>query len=193
MQYAIVTYKGNPERIGRFGVVQTDQQISLTQSEYDSLREDPLFVFQSFSDDPLPRGAMLHASGPPETSPGVKSSEGGKGAHSVGGVTVADAVNAGIPLEGGNPTDAEPSDEVDEEPVQEEPVQEEPTDEEEEEEDTTDEGGEGLTDYGTLTVAELKAEIEIRNEDREDGRDPITPASNKKADLIAALSADDAG
>lgn len=43
----------------------------------------------------------------------------------------------------------------------------------------------------TFTVAELKAEIDLINADREDDR-KITPVSSKKADLIAALEADEA-
>ena len=45
----------------------------------------------------------------------------------------------------------------------------------------------GLSD---LTVAELKAEVEKRNEGREDDA-KIAPESQKKDDLVAALEADD--
>jgi hypothetical protein len=41
------------------------------------------------------------------------------------------------------------------------------------------------------TVADLKAEIEARNAQRSDDSQ-IVPASAKKADLVAALAADDA-
>lgn len=45
-------------------------------------------------------------------------------------------------------------------------------------------------DYSDLTVPELKAEIDARNDGREDD-DKIAPASSKKDDLVAALEADD--
>ena len=48
-------------------------------------------------------------------------------------------------------------------------------------------GGKTLAD---LTVAELKAEVERRNEGREDDA-LIVPEGTKKADLLAALEADD--
>lgn len=52
--------------------------------------------------------------------------------------------------------------------------------------------GKKLTDTTvTLTVAELKAEIDLINADRPDDL-KIVPASSKKADLIAALEADKA-
>lgn len=43
----------------------------------------------------------------------------------------------------------------------------------------------------TITIAELKAEIDLINAEREDDL-KIVPVSNKKADLIAALEADKA-
>lgn len=46
---------------------------------------------------------------------------------------------------------------------------------------------EQTTDYGVMTVSELKDEIARRNE----GRDEPIPATGKKADLVAALEADD--
>jgi hypothetical protein len=49
----------------------------------------------------------------------------------------------------------------------------------------TDEGS-----YSSLKVADLKAEIETRNEGREE--DAVLSTEGKKADLIAALEADDA-
>lgn len=45
-------------------------------------------------------------------------------------------------------------------------------------------------DLGSLTVGDLKAEIDRRNDGREDA-DLITPASKRKDDLVAALKADD--
>lgn len=44
--------------------------------------------------------------------------------------------------------------------------------------------------YSGLKVADLKAEVEKRNTDREDDA-KVSPESDKKADLIAALVADD--
>lgn len=54
-------------------------------------------------------------------------------------------------------------------------------------------GGDGGGDsvYADLKAADLKAEIERRNADRDDDA-KITPAGKKNADLIAALEADDA-
>jgi hypothetical protein len=49
-------------------------------------------------------------------------------------------------------------------------------------------GGSSLAD---MTVADLKAELERRNEGRDEA-DLIAPEGTKKADLIAALEADDA-
>jgi len=45
--------------------------------------------------------------------------------------------------------------------------------------------------YGDHTVAELEGEIDARNADRPK-EDQIKPEGNKKADLVAALEADDA-
>lgn len=45
--------------------------------------------------------------------------------------------------------------------------------------------------YATITVAELKAEIDLINAEREDDL-KIVPVSQKKAGLIAALEADKA-
>ncbi len=50
---------------------------------------------------------------------------------------------------------------------------------------TSDEG------WGGQKVDALKAEIEARNASRKD-EDHVVPESNKKADLVAALEADDA-
>ncbi len=52
-------------------------------------------------------------------------------------------------------------------------------------------GGAGDSVYADLKAADLKAEIERRNADRDDDA-KITPAGKKNADLIAALEADDA-
>lgn len=51
---------------------------------------------------------------------------------------------------------------------------------------------EGYTaeDYESWTVPDLKAEVSQRNEDRNED-DQIKPDSNKKADLVAAIIADD--
>ncbi len=57
----------------------------------------------------------------------------------------------------------------------------------------SDSGSKGSDDdkgYGGLKVDELKAEIEKRNEDRDD--DAKLSAEGKKADLVAVLEADDA-
>lgn len=51
--------------------------------------------------------------------------------------------------------------------------------------------GSVAVDYNDLKVDDLKAELERRNEGREDGA-KVTPDSHKKADLIAALEVDDA-
>lgn len=56
-------------------------------------------------------------------------------------------------------------------------------------EDPDGDTGTGTGGEKTPSVAELKAEIATRNEGREEA-DQITPASTKKADLIAALAAD---
>jgi len=45
-------------------------------------------------------------------------------------------------------------------------------------------------DYNDLTIPKLKAEIDARNEGREEDA-MIVPESDKKADLVAALEADD--
>ena len=49
-----------------------------------------------------------------------------------------------------------------------------------------DQGG-----YGSMTVSELKAEIAARNEGRDEA--DLVPDEGKKADLVAALEADDEG
>lgn len=45
--------------------------------------------------------------------------------------------------------------------------------------------------YALLTVEKLQAEIDKRNADREDEATHVTPESTKKADMRAALEADD--
>lgn len=52
------------------------------------------------------------------------------------------------------------------------------------------EGAAKPEDYGAWTVAALEPEVASRNTDREDD-DKVVPASGKKADLVAALVADD--
>lgn len=52
-----------------------------------------------------------------------------------------------------------------------------------------DDDGGRVEDYSTRTVVDLRAEIGRRNEGR-DGSDRI-PSEGKKADLVAALQADD--
>ena len=52
---------------------------------------------------------------------------------------------------------------------------------------TSNQGAEG---YEAMKVADLKAEIERRNEGREDA--DLLTADGKKADLVAVLQADDA-
>lgn len=53
------------------------------------------------------------------------------------------------------------------------------------------EGVEAEVEKPSRTVAELKDEIALRNQDRDEA-DHIVPASTKKADLESALDADDA-
>lgn len=74
--------------------------------------------------------------------------------------------------------DFEVEDEEDEDEVEE-------TEETEEESDEDEE-----VDYNKFTVKELTAEIDARNEDRAEA-DEIVPDSALKADLVAALVADD--
>lgn len=50
--------------------------------------------------------------------------------------------------------------------------------------------GASTTGYSAMNVADLKAEIGRRNEGRDDA--DLIPVEGKKADLIAALEADDA-
>ncbi len=58
--------------------------------------------------------------------------------------------------------------------------------------DAEGDGGTGEGDgYGSWKAADLKAEIKARNEGRAEG-DRITPESQRNADLVAALEADDA-
>lgn len=53
--------------------------------------------------------------------------------------------------------------------------------------------GAALSDgYPAMTVAQLKQDIDARNEAREEDAPEIVPDGTKKADLIAALEADDA-
>ena len=56
---------------------------------------------------------------------------------------------------------------------------------------TSDEGDDsgGEDGYESMTVADLRAEIESRNEGREE--EDLIPSDGKKADLVAALAADD--
>lgn len=55
-----------------------------------------------------------------------------------------------------------------------------------------DESGDGdQGGYGSMTVSELKAEIAARNEGRDEA--DLVPDEGKKADLVAALEADDEG
>lgn len=51
--------------------------------------------------------------------------------------------------------------------------------------------GDDVSPYAALTKAELKAEVDKRNADRDDDA-KLAPESDKNADLIAALDADDA-
>ncbi|WP_346007460.1 SAP domain-containing protein [Janibacter terrae] len=53
--------------------------------------------------------------------------------------------------------------------------------------DADDQGEEG--GYESMTVADLRAEIESRNEGREEA--DLVPSDGRKADLVAALNADD--
>lgn len=56
---------------------------------------------------------------------------------------------------------------------------------------TSDEVDDNVEDggYESMTVADLRAEIESRNEGREE--EDLIPSDGKKADLVAALAADD--
>lgn len=58
-------------------------------------------------------------------------------------------------------------------------------------EDTEDEDDEEEVDYNDFSVEELKAEIATRNEEREEADEIKVAGKGNKADLIAALSADD--
>lgn len=59
-----------------------------------------------------------------------------------------------------------------------------------ESDDQNEEDGEEEIDYNDLKVDELNAEIDARNEEKDED-EQIVPESSKKADLIAALVADD--
>jgi hypothetical protein len=48
MKYAQVVYKGADDRIGRFGTVKNGQTITLTESEYDCVREDDRYNFEEW-------------------------------------------------------------------------------------------------------------------------------------------------
>lgn len=48
MKYAQVVYKGADDRIGRFGTVKTGETITLTESEYDCVREDARYKFEAW-------------------------------------------------------------------------------------------------------------------------------------------------
>jgi len=50
--------------------------------------------------------------------------------------------------------------------------------------------GSGAVDYSSMKVAELRAEIERRNAGRDEA--DLLPVEGRKADLVAALEADDA-
>lgn len=55
--------------------------------------------------------------------------------------------------------------------------------------ETYDGDGSEPNSYAAMRVADLKAEIDKRNQDREEA--DLLPAEGKKADLIAVLEADD--
>lgn len=99
---------------------------------------------------------------------------------------IRDAELAGLTVRYAGDSDAPEDDEPDDEDVDDEETED--NDDEDSEEDSDDEDEES---YESLTVAELKELIETRNEERDED-DQIEPAGTKKADLIAALEADDA-
>lgn len=52
-------------------------------------------------------------------------------------------------------------------------------------------GGEVTVGYAAQTIPQLKKEIAMRNDEREEGAPEIVPEGSLKADLIDALEADD--
>lgn len=50
-----------------------------------------------------------------------------------------------------------------------------------------------VADYNDLSRTDLQAEVKARNDERDDEDTHIVPASQSKADLVAALEADDEG
>lgn len=68
-------------------------------------------------------------------------------------------------------------------------IHEAPLDDDELDDEDLDEDGE-VSEYEKMTKAQLQAEIDSRNEDRED-EEKITPGGTRNVDLIEALEADD--
>jgi len=156
MKYAQVVYKGADDRIGRFGTVKTGDTITLTESEYDCVREDSRYEFKQWVD------AEARNVKPAQTDT----------------ENTRDARSEGTPSEPSEPSRVTQDVEEGIEVVR--------VDEDEDE----DEGGEEIESYDELTVKELNAEIDARNE-LLDEEDQIVPDGKKKADLIAALEAND--
>jgi len=148
MKYAQVVYKGADDRIGRFGTVKTGDTITLTESEYDCVREDGRYKFEQWVDAEARN-----------VKPAQTNTESTKDARSEGTVSKS----------------SEPSRVTQDDDAVEVEVE---------------ADGEEIESYDELSVKELKAEIDARNA-LLDEEDQIVPDGAKKADLIAALEADD--
>jgi hypothetical protein len=55
MKYAQVIYKGATDKIGRFNTVETGQTLTLTESEYECVREDARYEFVEWVKVDLPK------------------------------------------------------------------------------------------------------------------------------------------
>ena len=148
MKYAQVVYKGADDRIGRFGTVKNGDTITLTESEYDCVREDGRYKFEQWVDAEARN-----------VKPAQTNTESTKDARSEGTVSK--------PSEPSRVTQDDDAVEVE-----------------------VEADGEEIESYDELSVKELKAEIDARNA-LLDEEDQIVPDGAKKADLIAALEADD--
>ena len=169
MKFARVEYKGADDRIGRFKEVKTGDEILLTPSEYDCVKDDPRYEFKEW--DTVEGEKEKKVQKPTRasrsnsvTSPDPKSP-----------VTVDDEISE--------------ASRVGQDQVEESEVKEEVKDVEVAVEEQTEEVfSEGEDDYEDYTVSQLKDEVKIRNEliEEEDG-EFIVPESQRKSDLIAAL------
>ena len=169
MKYAKVKYKGAEEKISRFGTVQTGQELELTEAEYECVREDERYEFIEWKKEKLPArnpvGRAINVTlGTTETSP-HKEPEAPSEASRVG----QDLDGDGIPDHLDPDADGDGIVDADQEGAELEDAEE----------------------YENLKVKELQAEVEVRNELLGED-DQIVPASQKKADLIAALEQNDA-